>query len=118
MSNGDPPRPFGVLPQSSLNIPMPEGAAVPKDVIVFTVDEVACLSKYQFGPWTSTFSPAPEMPPRMHPFTCGNRDDGKHFQNGSDVGILVPTVRGWICPCCNYTQNWAHEFMKTWGKVE
>jgi hypothetical protein len=25
-----------------------------------------------------------------------------------DRGVLVPTVRGWICPFCDYKQNWAH----------
>ena len=47
----------------------------------------------------------------MHPFTCPNRGDGKHFDNGIDKGALIPTVRGWICQCCDYTQDWAHDFM-------
>lgn len=24
--------------------------------------------------------------------------------------VLVATVNGWICPTCDYTQNWAHAF--------
>lgn len=24
---------------------------------------------------------------------------------------LVATINGWICPTCDYTQDWAHEFM-------
>jgi hypothetical protein len=47
----------------------------------------------------------------MHPFTCPNRGDGKHVSIGSDLGMLIPTVRGWICPFCEHTQNWAHSFM-------
>jgi hypothetical protein len=45
----------------------------------------------------------------MHPFTCGYRDD--HYAR--DPGILVATPRGWECswPGCEYTQEWAHEFM-------
>lgn len=39
----------------------------------------------------------------MHPFTCGNEHDGERD--------LVATVRGWICTCCDYTQDWAHDFM-------
>lgn len=38
----------------------------------------------------------------VHPFTCGGdkcRSD------------LVATEEGWVCPNCDYTQNWAHEFM-------
>jgi hypothetical protein len=38
----------------------------------------------------------------MHPFTC--RD---HIEVS-----LVATESGWICPTeCDYTQNWAHDFM-------
>jgi hypothetical protein len=48
---------------------------------------------------------------RFHPFTCPNRGDGRHFHNGIDHGVLIPTVRGWICQCCDYTQGWAHDFM-------
>ena len=32
-----------------------------------------------------------------HPYTCGK--DSSH-------GNLIPTTDGWICPDCNYTQNW------------
>jgi len=39
----------------------------------------------------------------MHPFTCGNDHDGDR--------TLVATRRGWICCHCDYTQDWAHEFM-------
>ena len=24
---------------------------------------------------------------------------------------LIATQKGWICPCCDYTQNWAHASM-------
>ena len=45
----------------------------------------------------------------FHPFTCGGtncRED------------LVATPTGWVCPKCDYTQNWAHDFMLTgeWRK--
>ncbi len=36
---------------------------------------------------------------RYHPFTC---TCGEH---------LMATEQGWICRDCDYTQNWAHEFM-------
>mgnify|MGYP003514327745 CR=1 FL=1 len=67
---------------------------------IFTLGEVEKLHKHQFGPW------APFE--QMHPYTCENRGDGKHFLNGGDLGILIPTIRGWVCQCCNYTQTWAH----------
>lgn len=67
----------------------------------FTPSEVAALDAYQ----RSRYS---------HPFTCPNRGDGNHRENygGRDTGCLVPTVRGWICQFCDYTQDWAHQFMK------
>lgn len=65
----------------------------------FTPDQVAALDKYQ-------------REGRFHPFTCENRNDGKHRPNDIDLGGLIPTVRGWICQYCDYTQDWAHGFMK------
>lgn len=66
----------------------------------FTDAQVANLDAYQQS-W------------RFHPFTCPNRGDGKHGTHAVDLGTLVPTtsVYGWICPYCDYTQNWAHAFM-------
>lgn len=66
----------------------------------FTPDEVVALQRWQEDG-------------QVHPFTCGNRGDGNHPTVGlRDHGVLVPTVRGWICPFCDYTQDWAHDFMK------
>lgn len=44
----------------------------------------------------------------FHPFTCGREHD-LHVQ-------LVATRDGWVCPDpdCNYTQDWAHDFMAVW----
>lgn len=60
----------------------------------------------------------------MHPFTCRNRSDGityndgvkdtsksTHGSEGGDLGILIATESGWVCPHCSYTQDWAHESM-------
>lgn len=41
----------------------------------------------------------------VHPFTCGKDHDGNR--------VLVATNNGWVCPTCDYSQNWAHEFMGT-----
>ena len=73
----------------------------------FSPDEVIAMEQYQRGEgkWSAPFG-------RMHPFTCPNRGDGNHRENAVDLGALVPTVRGWICPYCDYTQDWAHGFMK------
>jgi hypothetical protein len=54
---------------------------------------------------------------RFHPFTCGNdRGDENHRKvakerGDRDFGLLVATKEGWVCPACDYRQNWAHPFM-------
>ena len=73
---------------------------------VFTSEQVVKLWQSQFGPWRDTFDRESDLPMRMHPYTCGNRED--HPVIAGDRGVLVPTTRGWICPICDYTQKWAH----------
>lgn len=67
-------------------------------ITTFTPDVVANLAHNQ-------------MVGTLHPFTCANRGDGNHREAYGDLGALVATVRGWICPFCDYTQDWAHGFM-------
>src|SRR5690606_213703 len=62
----------------------------------FSKEEVAMLLKEQFS----------EDIYRFHPYTCENRSDGNHPIVCGDKGILIPTIRGWICPFCDYTQDW------------
>lgn len=42
----------------------------------------------------------------VHEFTCPNRSQPDH-----GATPLLATTAGWICPFCNYTQTWAHDFM-------
>lgn len=71
--------------------------------VIWTQEQVDALNAYQSGPG--------------HHFTCrsGNRDDEAHSayaeENGEDNGRLIATPRGWVCPCCDYRQFWAHDFM-------
>jgi hypothetical protein len=44
----------------------------------------------------------------MHPYTCGNREGHPEEAIYGDHGVLRPTVRGWVCAFCDYTQTWAH----------
>jgi len=74
------------------------------DDIIFTKESVKNLWENQFNR-------------RMHPYTCLNRGDGNHIEIGSDLGMLIPTIYGWICPFCNYTQNWAHEVSKNESQI-
>lgn len=78
--------------------------------MIFSPDQVASLWKRQFGPWETSESGLPIM---FHPYTCGNRNDGNHRHFGGDLGMLIPTVNGWICPCCDYKQDWAHSLDKS-----
>lgn len=63
------------------------------------------------APWTAeqvTHLNAFQRSGRMHPFTCGQRD-----QHPNSEGVLVATEAGWHCPAmgCDYQQDWAHTFM-------
>jgi hypothetical protein len=54
-----------------------------------------------------------QLSAHVHPFTCPNRGNGKHFKmtGDRDLGVLVPTLLGWRCPDCDHWQDWAHDFM-------
>lgn len=60
---------------------------------IFSPDEVQSLNEYQHSG-------------AFHPFTCGSghRCDPQHLDG---EGLLVATVDGWICPFCDYRQDWA-----------
>jgi hypothetical protein len=60
----------------------------------FTPNQVVALNAWQSAGY-------------VHPFTCGNRTDGAHLLDG----VLIATVRGWICLFCDYEQDWAHQVM-------
>ena len=71
----------------------------------WTLNQVAGLNDYQRNGYT-------------HPFTCGaeDRSDRGHTEAAKrrgdrDSGLLEATLAGWICPACDYTQDWAHAFM-------
>lgn len=64
-------------------------------------ENVVKLWKRQFGPFDKSETYGYTI--RYHPYTCANRGD--HPDLAGDKGILVPTVRGWICPFCDYTQE-------------
>lgn len=56
----------------------------------WTADEVVALNRHQ-------------QKGHLHPFTCP-------YQHGGER-VLVATEVGWVCPECDYTQDWAHAFM-------
>lgn len=58
-----------------------------KNETPWSVEQVAALNRYQSAGW-------------MHPFTCP-----------SGHGALLATSTGWTCSGCDYTQQWAHDFM-------
>ena len=63
----------------------------------FTDEQVANLKRYQECAW-------------VHPFTCCSDGECKRSER-LDQGTLIPTNDGWVCPCGNYKQNWAHAGM-------
>lgn len=56
----------------------------------FTIAQVDALNRFQRAG-------------HVHPFTCGNDHSGDKD--------LVATKDGWICPNCDYRQDWAHAAM-------
>lgn len=78
----------------------------------FTPDQVERLNLFQ------------EKANGFHPFTCGSAkrcveqikigDGEKSFEVST---TLVATERGWICPNCDYTQNWAWDTMLAIGEI-
>jgi len=60
-----------------------------KRSVPWTPEQVDALNRWQSCGW-------------VHPFTCGSC---------GGLAQLHATVRGWICPYCDYTQEWAHEVM-------
>lgn len=62
----------------------------------FTPEQIDALNKYQNSGI-------------FHPYTCGNE---KCRQD------LIATENGWICPCCEYTQNWAHDILPSKNEIE
>lgn len=69
-----------------------EHEAMVEEKHVFMPKQVRQLHQHQFGPWGSPLDMGGDLPPRRHPYTCPNRNDGRHFENGGDLGVLVPTI--------------------------
>lgn len=62
------------------------------------------------APWTPEFVVAlweHQLNPHRHPYTCSDRRS--HPELNGDLGVLIPTIEGWICQFCGYRQDWAHE---------
>jgi hypothetical protein len=65
---------------------------------------VAALTAYQATQWA-------------HPYTCAHcrdADMASYLHEGgldrrrlADPHLLVATTDGWVCPTCDYTQDWA-----------
>lgn len=61
----------------------------------FTPEQVRLLNQYQERGY-------------FHPFTC--RTD-QHVGRPLGRPALIATGKGWTCPLCDYTQDWAWKFM-------
>ncbi|MDO9068508.1 MAG: hypothetical protein Q7W05_08630, partial [Deltaproteobacteria bacterium] len=69
----------------------------------FTPEQVQILNEVQANS-------RGEMP-KFHPFTCPSRGNADHAPANSDTDLLVATEKGWVCPFCDYEQNWAYAVM-------
>jgi hypothetical protein len=51
----------------------------------------------------------------FHPFTCcsAGSEEKCERRNHKGEGLLIATNEGWVCPCGEYKQDWAHTFMGT-----
>jgi hypothetical protein len=58
----------------------------------WTIDQVHALNAYQRLGY-------------VHEFTCPNNHGDKHSR------VLRATPHGWKCAGCDYTQDWAHDWM-------
>ena len=56
-----------------------------------------------------------QQDPQFHPYTCGTDDCGEWVQCLNWEGKLhdvffrselIATTNGWVCPHCDYTQDW------------
>jgi hypothetical protein len=103
------------------------------DKPVFTEEEVRILNEYQqagkYHPYTCPNDGdeshiAYEYNKKFSSFPVGHVPlvYDVYLQQERDKGIpypemeftqtnLIATQKGWICPCCDYTQNWAHASM-------
>jgi hypothetical protein len=67
-----------------------------------------------YAPWTKEqvdVLNANQAKGHIHPFTCGRRSNNQHNWYDGDVGTLLATRSGWVCRDCDYTQDWAYNFM-------
>jgi hypothetical protein len=62
----------------------------------WTAEQVAALNRWQNCVY-------------VHPFTCGSAIQAQEHRDGA--AVLMATSDGWICPYCDYRQDWAHDFM-------
>jgi len=64
----------------------------------FTDEQVIKLNEYQHAG-------------KFHPFTGIPKDMGSRRDCPDAECLLKATNAGWVCPCGDYTQDWAWEFM-------
>lgn len=70
----------------------------------FSAEQVQRLNERQChveGPLAAPF----------HPFTCPHRNEPGHSSAGGDLGLLIATEDGWVCPSCDYTQSYTYPGM-------
>jgi len=69
-------------------------------------------------PWTQEYVDQlnqDQKNPSYHPYTCGGGlgenpkcERQQVPMDWTKEGVLIATLDGWVCPCGEYKQNWAH----------
>lgn len=70
-----------------------------------------------FAPWTQdqiNSLNAYQLSGVCHPYTCGggSRKDDRHLDG---EGVLIATPDGWMCPYCDYRQEFAMTTAADWS---
>lgn len=70
---------------------------------------VQVLNVAQTGTQSGSATPA---------FVCAAREDGRHGQEGGQLGVLIATTEGWVCPHCDHVQDRGYALPKTRGAAQ
>ena len=75
----------------------------------WTQDQIEQLNRIQRGELEGGCTCCSLQGLQGHPHICPNRFITPHHDNGRDIGCLLATKDGWLCPDCAYTERQFHK---------
>lgn len=75
----------------------------------WTQDQIEQLNRIQRGELDGGCTCCNPQGRQEYPHTCPNRSVTPHHDNGRDIGCLLATKDGWLCPDCGYTERLFHK---------